>query len=290
MPTRRLLIGDVASLTGISPGRIRHYETIGLLAPDHLASRYRVFSPQDVLVLLRIDLLRSLGMGLDDIRACLTEEPDDLRRALEAHRAVLAAEKRRIDHMLLAVDDALAGAEDDANAAMARLARTHRDSLGLFGRLSRPLSGAAADQYTRTFATWDLPVSPLLGQMVLPESVTDFLEALAAAGGHDLLFDRLRLLAGRVAALHPDDGRAADDLAQRWVAEQLGAPPPEPVVRVLDHWIPYLASLPSVTDGVAAMAEGIGPLGGRVLAEIEREAARRGAPVLGVIVVPPAAS
>ena len=43
-----LFIGDVTALTGITAGRIRHYETIGLIAPDHLESGYRTFRPADV--------------------------------------------------------------------------------------------------------------------------------------------------------------------------------------------------------------------------------------------------
>ncbi|HUY61019.1 MAG TPA: MerR family transcriptional regulator, partial [Candidatus Dormibacteraeota bacterium] len=63
-PPARLTIGDVAALTGITPGRIRHYEARGLVSLAHAPSGYRFFRAADVLRLLHIDLLRSLGFGL----------------------------------------------------------------------------------------------------------------------------------------------------------------------------------------------------------------------------------
>jgi DNA-binding transcriptional MerR regulator len=300
-----LLIGDVTALTGISAGRIRHYESLGLLAPAHLESGYRTFSPEDVLLLLRIDLLRSLGMSLNEIRDAVGDEPGNLRQALEQHRAVLDAERRRIEHLLAAVDRALAGtgggsaaesngrvadgtkaALEDEQALMARLATTHRDSLGLLGRLTRPLSPEATAVFARVLGPWDLPVPPLFGQMVLPEPISDLLERLAAAADLKDLFARLYQLAQQVMALPHDDEGAAERLAATWVTEQLTTPLPPAVTKVLAETVPSLADLPVVRHGFLAWAESLSPVAGKFMIEVETLAAQHNAHVLGVIVVP----
>ena len=71
----QLLIGDVTALTGIASGRIRHYEKIGLLRAEHLSNGYRVFDVEQVLDLLRIDLMRSLGVSINDIQRLIDGGP-----------------------------------------------------------------------------------------------------------------------------------------------------------------------------------------------------------------------
>lgn len=278
-----LFIGDVARLTGISAGRIRHYESLGLLAPGHLASGYRTFGPDEVLLLLRIDLLRSLGMGLAEIGSTLRSEPDSLRDALRTHRALLAAEHSRIERLLEAVDAAL-GAASDPEALVARLATTHRDSLGLLGRLSRPLSARATARYLDVFARWSLPVAPMFGQMVLPEPVTDFLEELSTVKGVESFFGQLYQLAGDVFGLGA--GGDAAPLARRWVAGQLALPASDPVGRVLRRHVPRLAALTTIRQGFLMWAESVSPVAQGFLLAVEKEAVRRNAAVVGVLVVP----
>jgi DNA-binding transcriptional MerR regulator len=284
--TGSLFIGDVTALTGITAGRIRHYESIGLIAPDHLDSGYRTFRPADVLLLLRIDLLRSLGMGLDAIRACLHDEQETLYAALVQHRLVLDSERRRIEKLLEAVDHALGQTDDDPSGSMARLATTQRDSIGMFGRLSRPLSEEAAAAYLEIFSSWELPVPPLFGQMLLPEQVTGLLERLVAAPGHEMLFARLRSLATQVVALPPDDDDTTQRLAREWVAEQLASPFPEAVAVALDDFVPQLADLTVIQQGLRAWSESLSPQAGPFMREVEAESERCNASVLGVIVVP----
>ena len=281
-----LFIGDVTALTGITAGRIRHYETIGLISPDHLDSGYRTFRPADVLLLLRIDLLRSLGMGLDAIRACLNDEQETLHAALVQHRLVLDNERRRIDSLLEAVDNALGQTDDDPSGSMARLATSQRDSIGMFGRLSRPLSAQAAAAYLEIFSSWDLPVPPLFGQMLLPEQVTELLERLVSAPGHEMLFARLRRLATQVVGLPPDDDHTTRRLARDWVAEQLASPFPGAVAIALDDFVPRLADLTVIQQGLRAWSESLSAQAGTFMHEVEAESERRNAWVLGVIVVP----
>ncbi len=282
----QLFIGGVTALTGISAGRIRHYGKLGLLSPDRLDSGYRTFGPPDVLTLLRIDLLRSLGMGITEIRDCLTGDPAGVREALEQHRAVLDRERDRIDRLLGAVDLALAHPDEDPNAAMTRLATTHRDSLGLIGRLSEPLSPGSGRFFHDTFRDWDLPIPPLFGQMILPEPITRFLDHLAATPGHEDFFARLLDLARRVVALSPTDPTAPENLARGWVDEQLAATVDPALAAALAETVPTLLDLPVIRHGFLAWADSLSPAAGRFMAAVETEADHRGADVLGVIVVP----
>src|SRR5947199_770031 len=59
-----LKIGDVARLVGISPTVIRMWESLGLARPRRSASRYRLYSHEDVRLLKRASFLRKVrGMN-----------------------------------------------------------------------------------------------------------------------------------------------------------------------------------------------------------------------------------
>ena len=283
----RLHIGDVSALTGILPGRIRHYEAQGLISPGHLDSGYRTFSVDDVLRLLHIDLLRSLGMGLREIHASVGGDSLKLRDALERHRDALGVQRRRIDVLMAAVDEALAEPNADPQELVGRLATAHRESLGAFGRLERPLSTDAAETYRQLLSGWELPVPELFGQMVLPAPVTELLERLAATPGHEALFERLRGLAERViAVVLADDSAAAEALGVEWVSQELADPYSHDIAGVLRETFPKLRDLPVVRSGFVAWAESMSPMAAKVLIAIDREAHCQGVEVLGAIVVP----
>jgi DNA-binding transcriptional MerR regulator/mannose-6-phosphate isomerase-like protein (cupin superfamily) len=53
-----LKIGDVARLVGVSPSVIRSWEGLGLSRPRRTASKYRLYSPEDVKLLKRARYLR----------------------------------------------------------------------------------------------------------------------------------------------------------------------------------------------------------------------------------------
>jgi DNA-binding transcriptional MerR regulator len=86
-------IGEVGRQTGLKPGAIRYYESIGLLPePQRDPSGYRRYG-EDVLERLRfVNGARSLGLSLEQIRDVLAASaPGHVRcehvvRLLEAHR------------------------------------------------------------------------------------------------------------------------------------------------------------------------------------------------------------
>ena len=57
-PKPYLKIGDVARLVGVSPSVIRSWESLGLTRPERTASRYRLYSSEDVKLLKRARFLR----------------------------------------------------------------------------------------------------------------------------------------------------------------------------------------------------------------------------------------
>ena len=70
-----LKIGDVARLVGISPTVIRMWESLGLARPRRTASKYRMYSQQDVRLLKRASFLRKVrGMNAPAIVQTLKRE------------------------------------------------------------------------------------------------------------------------------------------------------------------------------------------------------------------------
>ncbi|OBB79938.1 MerR family transcriptional regulator [Mycobacterium colombiense] len=282
----QLLIGDVTALTGIASGRIRHYEKIGLLHAHHLSNGYRVFDVEQVLDLLRIDLMRSLGVGINDIARLIEGGHSTLAGLLDEHRALLMRQRERIDHLIRAIDAATECGDADLNEdILHRLATTHRDSIGVIGRLSAPLPAPVAAMYADLFDEWDLPVPALFGQMVLPTAASTLLSQLAETPGHEVLFDRLRSLAADVIALGEDD-TAATELAGRWIDQQLADPLPDEVVGVLRGVQPLLERDPVIVQGFRTWAGSISPAAADFIEEIAQQTARRGVEAVSVIVLP----
>jgi len=285
----QLLIGDVTALTGIASGRIRHYEKIGLLRAEHLSNGYRVFDVDQVLDLLRIDLMRSLGVSINDIARLIEGGQTTLAGLLDEHRALLVSQRDRLDQLIGAIDGSRAAIEcrvsDVNDHILRRLATTHRDSIGVIGRLSAPLSAPVAAMYADLFNEWDLPVPALFGQMVLPPAASTLLAQLAETPGHLVLFDRLRKLAGDVVSLD-ENVSAAKELACSWIDQQLADPLPDDVVGVLRGVQPMLEHDPVIVQGFRAWAASISPAAADFIDEIARQTSERGLDAVSVIVLP----
>jgi DNA-binding transcriptional MerR regulator len=286
----QLLIGDVTALTGIASGRIRHYEKIGLLRAEHLSNGYRVFDVEQVLDLLRIDLMRSLGVSINDIQRLIDGGQTTLADLLDEHRTLLVRQRDRLDQLIGAIDAATeCGAAGVNEQILRRLATTHRDSIGVIGRLSAPLSAPVAAMYADLFDEWQLPVPALFGQMVLPPAASTLLEQLAETPGRRVLFDRLRKLAGDVIALG-EDLTAAQELARTWIDEQLADPLPDDVVSALRGVQPLLEHDPVIVQGFRAWAGSINLAAAHFIDEIAVQTARRGLGAVSVIVLPASGS
>lgn len=69
-----MLIGEVASRSGISARMLRHYDAIGLVSPSERTSGgYRRYSDEDLRRLFHVEALRSLGLPLQRVAQALDD-------------------------------------------------------------------------------------------------------------------------------------------------------------------------------------------------------------------------
>jgi DNA-binding transcriptional MerR regulator len=86
-------IKEIEKLSGMGRANIRFYEREGLLTAKRMDNGYRDYSEDDLQILLRIKLLRSLHISLDEIRA-LKDGSQDLADTLSRQIVKLEQEKR----------------------------------------------------------------------------------------------------------------------------------------------------------------------------------------------------
>ena len=77
-----MLIRDLENKTGLERATIRFYEKEGLITPERRENGYRTYSKEDCDTLLKIKLLRQLGMPLDTIKS-LQRGSTDFSTALD---------------------------------------------------------------------------------------------------------------------------------------------------------------------------------------------------------------
>ena len=98
MKTRTYSIGEASRLSGVSVRRLRFYCDKGLLPPaGRTESGYRVFTDSELVRLDLINCLRDAGLGLDAIRAVLSQQlslAKALKLRLGALEAEIAAQRR----------------------------------------------------------------------------------------------------------------------------------------------------------------------------------------------------
>lgn len=101
-------IQQIAALAGTTSRTLRHYDTIGLLAPSRIAGNgYRHYDQTALVRLQRILLLRDLGIGLPAIAAVLVQE-GSATSALRTHVAWLRGEQERLSRLIASVEKTIA--------------------------------------------------------------------------------------------------------------------------------------------------------------------------------------
>lgn len=92
-----LTIGPAAAALGVSVRTLRHWDDLGILRPaGRAASRYRLYSADDVVRGRRILAYRELGFSLDEVTALLHEPAQQTVRRLRERRSAAEAEARRL--------------------------------------------------------------------------------------------------------------------------------------------------------------------------------------------------
>jgi len=97
-------IQEVAQIAGTTSRTLRHYDSVGLLAPSRIGSNgYRYYDDRALVRLQRILMLRDLGLGIPAVGEVLDGQQDDAS-ALTAHLAWLQREKERLDRQIASVE------------------------------------------------------------------------------------------------------------------------------------------------------------------------------------------
>lgn len=92
-----MIIKELETLSGMERANIRFYEREGLITPKRMDNGYRDYSEDDLQVLLRIKLLRSLHISLDEIKA-IKAGNCDLSEALAKQIKILEQEKQGVSY------------------------------------------------------------------------------------------------------------------------------------------------------------------------------------------------
>jgi len=97
-------ISELANRSGVSARMLRHYDAVGLVSPSgRTEAGYREYSQADALRLFQVESLRSLGLGLAEVRQALSQQaphPDVLIDALMVRsRERLAAEQALLSRL-----------------------------------------------------------------------------------------------------------------------------------------------------------------------------------------------
>lgn len=90
-----MTIAELEARSGMTRANIRFYEAEGFIRPERRENGYRDYSEAELELLLRLKLLRALGLPLAEIRELQRGELG-LSAALERHMGRLAQERRRL--------------------------------------------------------------------------------------------------------------------------------------------------------------------------------------------------
>ena len=108
-------IGEVARMHHVSVGTLRHYEQVGLLAPEYTdpATGYRYYSVRQLEMLTNIRYLRALDLPLEEIAAYIhNRDLDGIEAMLRRQKEAIAAKRRELERMERKIDNRLAQIED----------------------------------------------------------------------------------------------------------------------------------------------------------------------------------
>lgn len=94
-----MTIKEIETLSGMPRANIRFYESEGFIAPARGENGYRDYSQDDLAVLLRVKLLRSMNMPLEEIKA-IHRGQRELSEALSQHAGRLACRQEELKEAL----------------------------------------------------------------------------------------------------------------------------------------------------------------------------------------------
>ena len=101
---RGLSIGDLAARTGLSVPAIRHYETLGLLAPLRNAGGHRRYDRSDIRRLSFVRIAQGLGFPLAELAQALAGLPQGRPPSREDWARIGSGFRAQIDARIAALE------------------------------------------------------------------------------------------------------------------------------------------------------------------------------------------
>jgi MerR family transcriptional regulator, thiopeptide resistance regulator len=139
-------VSEVAALAGVTVRTLHHYDEIGLVVPSgRTEAGYRLYAPDDLERLQLVLFYRELGFALHDIEQLLDRPELDRGEALRAQRDLLVTRVQRLNHMVAAVDQAIAAYERGETM-------TDEAMFEVFGAQQRELQAEAEQRWGDTEA------------------------------------------------------------------------------------------------------------------------------------------
>src|SRR5689334_328532 len=90
MMKRTYLVGEFATLAGVTVRTLHHYDETGLLKPSqHTRAKHRLYREEDLLRLQQILTFKQLGFSLEEIHDLLESDTYDLRETLRIQKQAL---------------------------------------------------------------------------------------------------------------------------------------------------------------------------------------------------------
>lgn len=105
-------IGEFSKMSKTTIKRLRYYNEIGLLKPEHTDkfTNYRFYSTQQLVLLHEIQAFRQIGLSIDEIKLILAGHSAD--HLLKKRRAELAVELKHMQEQLSRIEFILSGKEE----------------------------------------------------------------------------------------------------------------------------------------------------------------------------------
>lgn len=109
-----LSIGEIAGRFDLPSHVLRHWESVGLLAPTRAVAGRRRYGSEHLYRIAAILRAKEAGFSLEDIHAVIeADDPAQRRRILRRHRADLARRITQAQASLRIIDAALGCRHDD---------------------------------------------------------------------------------------------------------------------------------------------------------------------------------
>jgi DNA-binding transcriptional MerR regulator len=101
-------VKQLASLAGVTPRTLHHYDQIGLLKPAQVGENgYRYYGEESLLSLQQILFYRELGLPLATIKKIMGRRDFDLLTARESHKSELAKRIQRLEQLVGTVNNTI---------------------------------------------------------------------------------------------------------------------------------------------------------------------------------------